>query len=197
MGGPRVGDRSALTSRCQGVVSRPRPGGRKGRKSSERNAPGSASSKPSCLRSNSEFFPHGPNHLITSSSHTGRTTRSPLSLSPPLPPLSVAAVAVVVATIAVVTVVARAVATVAAAVATVAVAADAVAAFTVAVATVAATEYDSHLFSMYSWYVTTLTYIIGVYRQIPDFVPFPYRGSAMRLCVDFIYLVFLQVPPPR
>ena len=57
-----------------------------------------------------------------SSSHTGRTTRSPLSLSPPLPPLSVAAVAVVVATIAVVTVVARAVATVAAAVATVAVA---------------------------------------------------------------------------
>ena len=71
-------------------------------------------------------------HLITSSSHTGRTTRSPLSLSPPLPPLSVAAVAVAVATIAVVTVVARAVATVAAAVATVADAADAVAAFTVA-----------------------------------------------------------------
>ena len=138
MGGPRVGDRSALTSRCQGVVSRPRPGGRKGRNSSERNAPGSASSKPSCLRSNSEFFPHGPNHLITSSSHTGRTTRSPLSLSPPLPPLSVAAVAVVVATIAVVTVVARAVATVAAAVATVADAADAIAAFTVVFATVAA-----------------------------------------------------------
>ena len=119
MGGPRVGDRSALTSRCQGVVSRPLPGGREGRNSSEKNAPGSASSKPSCLRSNSEFFPHGPNHLITSSSHTGRTTRSPLSLSPPLPPLSVAAVAVVVATIAVVTVVARAAATVAAAVATV------------------------------------------------------------------------------
>ena len=84
------------------------------------------------------FFTQGPNHLITSSSHTGRTTRSPLSLSPPLPPLSVAAVAVAVATIAVVTVVARAVATVAAAVATVAVAADAIAAFTVAVATVAA-----------------------------------------------------------
>ena len=39
------------------------------------------------------FFTQGPNHLITSSSHTGRTTRSPLSLSPPLPPLSVAAVA--------------------------------------------------------------------------------------------------------
>ena len=88
------------------------------------------------------FFTQGPNHLITSSSHTGRTTRSPLSLSPPLPPLSVAAVAVVVATIAVVTVVARAVATVAAAVATVAVAADAVAAFTVAVATAAAAEWE-------------------------------------------------------
>ena len=41
-----------------------------------------------------------------------------------------------------------------------------------------------------------LTYIISVYRQIQDFVPFPYRGSATRLYEYFMELVLLQVPPP-